>query len=81
MDGDTRRMPTKRALSQLDALSRRMARLLLLLESEAHGDARPCPFCIAPEDTALDGADMAMRLAHAKDCELELTLRAAGLRR
>lgn len=81
MDEDTRRLPTKRAISQLDGLSRRMARLLLLLESEAHGDARPCPFCVAPDDVAPDGADMDMRLAHAKDCELELTLRAAGVRR
>jgi hypothetical protein len=62
--------------TKLAAAAPRMARLLLRLEEDAYADARECPFCIAPE-----GARRDTGLSHSDECELEKTLRAAGLRR
>lgn len=62
------------AASTLAAAAPRMARLLMLLESESYADARPCPFCAAEEGRPRN------RLAHAPHCELDGTLREAGLR-
>ncbi len=66
---------TSAADPQLDAVAARMARLLLELEDDTYADARDCPFCVAPETPHDLG-----RLAHARDCELDATLREAGLR-
>jgi hypothetical protein len=52
-----------------------MARLLLLLEDNAYADARECPFCTPPAPAFHENG-----LSHSIDCELERTLRAAGLR-
>lgn len=60
----------------LIALISRMAKLLLALEADAFADARPCPFCHAPESST--GASA---LPHAAGCELDGILEAVGARR
>jgi hypothetical protein len=63
-----------RVNSKLTAVAPQMARLLIRLEEDAYSDGRECPFCMAPD------APCEAQLPHSTDCELDRTLRAAGLR-
>jgi len=62
-----------------------LGRLFLLLERQLFADARPCPFCSADDEpnANVDEASGVLeleRLPHARDCDLDRTLRDAGLR-
>jgi hypothetical protein len=64
------------AAARVASVARELARLLLRLEADCYADARPCPFC----NTSGDGNRHDEALAHARDCDLDRVLTAAGLR-